>query len=147
MMEKTKRIQAKREAYRKGLPQIKLETCRLEQNKDTKMHRFIIEGDPVLLGAVFPNVKIGGLSPIKMMSSADRKVAVGLVRGTIKNQNTIIDYGFTKDSCKIVDTAFSQSDAKRYRQITKPLIRKVKKPGLWNKIARLFRSLFKANKK
>ena len=146
MKEKAKKIQLKREAYRKGLPQIKLETCRLEEAKDTELQRYIIEGNPVVLGAVLPKVEIGGLPPQKLMASANRKVVVGLVRGAVKNKNVIIDYGFTKDSCTISEAGFSTNDAKRYKEITKSLIRKARKRNLWEKIIRFFHSLITSNK-
>tara|TARA_R110002167_G_scaffold232047_4_gene437313 strand:- start:1678 stop:2121 length:444 start_codon:yes stop_codon:yes gene_type:complete len=147
-MKKTaQRIELKREAYRKELPQIKLETCRLEQSKGSEPRRFIIEGDPVVLGAILPNVDIGGLPPLKLMASADRKIAVGFVRGTIKNQKVIIDYGFTKDSCMIAETAFGDKDVSRYKLITKPGVRSVRKQNFWRRIVQFFLSKPAQNKR
>lgn len=115
---------SKREKFLKSLPQIKLKTCRVEKSGDSKLQRFIIEGNPVMLGAILPRIEIGDLVPLKMMASADGRIAVGFMKGIPKTSKVLIDYGFTKDSCKIEETAFSQKDAETLKRITYLPVRK-----------------------
>ena len=118
------RLELKRKKFLSSQPQIKLKTCRVERSTDSEIQRFIIEGNPVMLGAVLPRIEIGDLMPLKMMASADGRIAVGIVKGIPKTPRVLVDYGFTKASCKIEETPFSRNDADAFKRITKLPVRR-----------------------
>ncbi len=136
------KLKLKREKFRKSLPQINLKTCRVEKSKDSKALHFIIEGDPVVLGAVLPKIDIGEQAPLKMMASLDGKIAVGLVKGYPKNPRVLIDYGFTKGSCKIEETDFSRKDAYAYKRITQLPVRMACRDKVLRKVRKYLARIF-----
>lgn len=136
------RLELKRKKFLSSQPQIKLKTCRVERSIDSEIQRFIIEGNPVMLGAVLPRIEIGDLVPLKMMASADGRIAVGIVKGIPKTTRVQINYGFTKDSCNIEETAFSRKDADAYKRITQLPVRRAGGNKTWRKIRKFLAGIF-----
>ena len=136
------RLALKRKVFLKSQPQIKLKTCRLERSKESDIHRLIIEGNPVLLGAVLPKIEIGGLVPLKMMASTDGKLAVGIVKGHQKNNRVLIDYGFTRDHCEIEEASFTEKDVMVFKQITQIPVRRARGNKLWRMIRKFLARIF-----
>lgn len=136
------RLELKRKKFHSSLPQVKITTCRIERSKSSELQRFIIEGDPVLLGVVLPRIEIGGLVPIKIRTSVDGRIAVGMVKGIPESSGVLIDYGFTKDSCPIEETAFGQKDARIFKRISRLPVRRARRNKFWRKIRRFLAGIF-----
>lgn len=135
------RVNIKRNEFQKSLPQIQLDTCRVEKSDDSKVRRIIIEGNPVLLDAILPRAEIGGLKPLKLMASADRKIAAGLIRGELKSKYAILDYGFTRDECQLDEVVFTPIDMEIFEQTTLIPLRKAPSNQIFRTITNILAGL------
>ena len=110
MMTPEQRANISRENFRNQLPQIQLIKCRVEKSTDSSVRRLIIDGNPVLAGAVLPRVDIGGLTPLKLVSAAKGTTAIGVLQGELQSRKAIIDYGFTRGECVIEEIDFGEEE-------------------------------------
>ena len=120
----TERVKASRDKFQQSLPRIQLHECKVEKENDSNVRRLIIEGKPVLLGAIIPNAEIGGLPPLKLMASDNRDVAVGFLKGPLKTSRAIIDYGFTRSECQVEEIVFTDKDREVFDRISRLPVRK-----------------------
>ncbi|NND63239.1 MAG: hypothetical protein HKN48_08600 [Flavobacteriaceae bacterium] len=133
-MNTKKKLAKKRALYLEGLPKLKLTKCLVELKDQNERKRFLIKGNPVLVGPLLPEVTIGGLAPLKLILSKDGKTAAGFVDGYFKNEKVSIDYGYTQGECSIDEVAFQLEENRLYNLITAPVKRrKPKKSSFWNR--------------
>lgn len=98
--------QAKQRRGRERMPRVNLTDCRVASSPGPEGYRVILEGNPVFVGAVPPNIDIGGQSPLRLAYSRDAQVAAGYIASSPETDEAIIDYGFTSDRCPISPAGF-----------------------------------------
>lgn len=97
--EQTRR--ARRGSGRERIPQLKLTDCRVSDSAGRAGYRVILEGDPLFIGALPPQIDIAGQTPTHLAYSRDGRVAAGFIPSAPQGEEAMIDYGFSHDRVRV----------------------------------------------